>query len=448
MNPSDTIVAISSPPGRGRRGLIRLSGADARRIARLDDVGRGCHRVNLDVDGCALPTLAVVAPSPASYTGEDVVEFLVPGTEPMLARVQDALQHSAASQGTTLRRAEPGEFTARAYFNGRIGLLEAEGIAEAIRAETDSHLRAAGLMTGGGLSGVARELVEELTRLTALVEAGIDFTDQEDVVAISNRALNSALDVLIDDLQARLQDAVSIERLESVPRVVLAGAANAGKSSLFNALLGSERTVVADVEGTTRDVVIEPLRLQTHGGDLEVLLADVAGFGDSPLSLVGVEEAMQRRALAAIERADLILRCTPPGSAVLELRSDAPVLDVQTKCDLATDEHARCRVSPLTGEGVTELAGLIADRLGGATNVLGAGTFAISERHRDALKRTLDAMREANQLILEDRSGRMPPAELIAACLRDGLDALGELVGRITPDQVLEHVFARFCVGK
>ena len=97
---------------------------------------------------------------------------------------------------------------------------------------------------------------------------------------------------------------------------------------------------------------------------------------------------------------------------------------------------------------MTELAGLIADRLGGATNVLGAGTFAISERHRDALKRTLDAMREANQLILEDRSGRMPPAELIAACLRDGLDALGELVGRITPDQVLEHVFARFCVGK
>ena len=448
MNPSDTIVAISSPPGRGRRGLVRLSGADALRVTGLEDVGRGCHRVGLDIGGCELPTLAVVAPSPGSYTGEDVVEFLVPGTEPMLARVQNALQDSAAGRGTTLRRAEPGEFTARAYFNGRIGLLEAEGIAEAIRAETDSHLRAAGLMTGGGLRDVAHHLVGELTRLTALVEAGIDFTDQEDVVAISNRALTDALEVLIRDLQERLGDAVSIERLESVPRVVLAGAANAGKSSLFNALLGSERTVVADVEGTTRDVVIEPLRLKTHGGDLEILLADVAGFGDSPLSLVGVEEAMQRRALAAIERADLVLRCTPPGSAVLELQSDAPVLDIQTKSDLATDDGAACRVSPLTGEGITELADLIAERLGGATNVLGAGTFALSERHRDALDRTLDAMRRANELILEERAGRMPPAELIAACLRDGLDALGELVGRITPDQVLEHVFARFCVGK
>jgi tRNA modification GTPase len=448
VNLSDTIVAVSSPPGRGRRGLVRLSGQDALRVAALEEFGRGCHRVTFDLDGDELPTLAVVAPSPGSYTGEDVVELLVPGGEPMLARVQDALQEAASRQGTSLRRAEAGEFTARAYFNGRIGLLEAEGIAEAIRAETDSHLRAANLMTGGGLSHVALELVDELTRLAALVEAGIDFTDQEDVVAISNQALNRGLEALIRSLGSRLADAVSIERLESVPRVVLAGVANAGKSSLFNALLGTERTVVADVEGTTRDVVIEPLRLKMLGGDLEILLADVAGFGGSPLALVGIEEAMQRRALEAIERADLILRCTPPGGAILELETEAPILDIATKSDLAGGDASAIRISASTGEGITELAGLIAARLGGATNVLGAGAFAISERHRDALQRTLDAMQRANRLVLEDRSGRMPPAELVAACLRDGLDALGELVGRITPDQVLEHVFARFCVGK
>jgi tRNA modification GTPase len=425
-----------------------MSGPDALKLSSLEAFGRGCHRVTLDLGGDELPTLAVVATSPGSYTGEDVVEFLVPGGEPMLARVQDALQQAATRKGTSLRRAEAGEFTARAYFNGRIGLLEAEGIAEAIRAETDSHLRAANLMTDGGLGDVALELVGELTRLAGLVEAGIDFTDQEDVVAISNLELARTLEILIGELQTRLGDSVSIERLESVPCVVLAGVANAGKSSLFNALLGTERTVVADVEGTTRDVVIEPLRLKTLGGDLEILLADVAGFGGSSLALVGIEDAMKRRAVEAIERADLILRCTPPGGTVLRLETTAPILDLATKADLDGAGASSFQVSAATGAGITELAGLIATTLGGSSNVLGAGTFAISERHRDALQRTLDAMQRANRLVIEDRPGLMPPAELIAACLRDGLDALGELVGRITPDQVLEHVFARFCVGK
>ena len=341
-------------------------------------------------------------------------------------------------------RAHPA---ARAYFNGRIDLLEAEGIAEAIRAETDSHLRAANLMSGGGLGSIADTLVEEVTRLTALVEAGIDFTDQEDVVAISNRDLALALVESMTGLERRLDDSVAIERLESVPRVVLAGAANAGKSSLFNHLVDRERTVVASVRGTTRDVVVESLQLTTDTGGLEILLCDLAGFEPDGGEAGLIGQSMQRMAREAIEQADLVIRCTPPGADRIDLPGEGSVLDITTQCDLPGARRDVLAVSVVSGAGLHELSTRMAAGLGAAPNVLSAGTFALSLRHRDTLTRTLEAMRQSVRLLGEDGS-RTPPVELVAACLRETLDALGELVGRVTPDAVLEHVFARFCVGK
>ena len=401
------------------------------------------------MQGGTLPAIAVIAHGPASYTGDDVVELLVPGGDAGLAHLQETLIQEAEARAVALRQAEPGEFTARAYLNGRIDLLEAEGIAEAIRAESDSHLRAARLMSDGGLGSVALELVDSLTHLTAMVEAGIDFTDQEDVVAIANDALEARLADLVAGLDRRLEGTTSIERIESVPRVVLAGPANAGKSSLFNALLGSERTVVTAVEGTTRDVVTESLLLETPDGDLEILLSDVAGFeavneGTDPR----IARAMQAGAREAVERADLVVRCTAPGQELASLAEGIPVLDVATKGDLSPVGVSGHVVSVVDGTGVRELADLIADRLGARSNVLGSGMLALTHRHRTVLDRSMDAMVRARMLVLEAGEGVMPPAELIAACLRDGLDALGELVGRVTPDQVLEHVFARFCIGK
>ncbi len=446
MNLSDTIVAVSSPPGRGLRGLIRMSGPDALRIAGLEGATRGCQRFRLALEGATLPSLGIVAIGPASYTGEDVIELLVPGGDLVLSRVQDVLKRNAERLGSILRTAEAGEFTARAYFNGRIDRLAAEGIAESIRAETDSHLRAANLMSSGGLGAIALELVDHLTRLTALVEAGIDFTDQEDVVAISNAALHDSLESLAGTIEGHLALSTSLERLESVPLVVLAGPANAGKSSLFNALLGTERTVVADLEGTTRDVVIEPLRLKSPGGDLEILIADLAGVDSDLADRPEIEDAMQRHAREAIERADLVLRCTPPGAERLPLAGDVSVIDVATKSDLGPGQDGGHRVSVDSGEGIPALRDRLADHFAGTSNVLEAGVLALSRRHREALASTLEAIGRANALLSVE--GGLPPAELVAACLRDALDALGGLVGRITPDQVLEHVFARFCVGK
>jgi tRNA modification GTPase len=394
----------------------------------------------------------MVAPGPSSYTGDDVVELLVPGGEAILGRIMNGLVREAEGHGTPLRHAGPGEFTARAYLNGRIDLLQAEGIAEAIRAETDSQLRAAHLMSDGGLGSVAGSLVEELTRLTALVEAGIDFTDQEDVVAIANESLVDALDAHLAELDRRLRGAASMERLESVPRVVLAGPPNAGKSSLFNALVGSERTVVAAVEGTTRDVVTEPLRIPTDHGDLEVLLSDLAGFDATDATGTAtdplIEQAMQAHARDAVERADLVVRCTAPGQEPVSLPPDIRCLEVMTKSDLPGARGAGLPVSVRTGSGVDALLTSIAARMGGNSNVLAAGVFALTHRHRETLERTMDAMQQARDLATQAAPETMPPAELIASCLRDALDALGELVGRVTPDQVLEHVFASFCVGK
>ena len=447
MNPADTIVAVSSPPGRAQRGIVRLSGPSALVIAGMEGLGRGCHHVRLDIDGLPLPAIAIVALGPASFTGEDVVECLVPGGELLLGRVIDNLGRRAVDVGTRLRSAEPGEFTARAYFNGRIDLLEAEGIGEAIRAETDSHLRAAKLMTEGGLGAFAGTLVDEVTRLSALVEAGIDFTDQEDVVAISNRDLAASLIASIDELETRLDDAIAIERLESVPLVALAGAANAGKSSLFNRLLGRERTVVAPVRGTTRDMVVEPLRLEGSDGALEILLADLAGFEnrDDGADLIGV--SMQRVAAEAVGQADLVVRCTTPGTDRIDLPSATNTLDITTCCDLPGARHEALEVSIKEEQGLPELRAALREALGGTANVLAAGSFALSMRHRETLSRALDALRDSIQLLGGDGS-LDPPVELVAACLRDALDALGELVGRVTPDDVLEHVFASFCVGK
>jgi len=447
VNPADTIVAVSSPPGRAQRGIVRMSGSSALAIAGLEGLERGCHHIRLELDGRPLPAIAVVALGPASFTGEDVLECLVPGGELLLTRLIESFHHVANARGLALRSAEPGEFTARAYLNARIDLLEAEGIGEAIRAETDSHLRAANLMSRGGLGSIAGALVDELTRLTALVEAGIDFTDQEDVVAISNPDLAAALVEAIGDLERRLDDAVAIERLESVPRVVLAGAANAGKSSLFNRLIGRERTVVAPVRGTTRDVVVEPLQLETDTGELEILLSDLAGFEPDDVEGGLIEESMQRVAREAIEQADLVVRCTPPATRRIDLPAEGRVLDITTRSDLPGTRHDVLEVSIVSGAGLEELRKRLTSALGATPNVLSAGVFALSLRHRDTLTRTLDSMRESARLLGEDGS-RTPPVELVAACLRDTLDALGELVGRVTPDAVLEHVFARFCVGK
>ena len=277
-----------------------------------------------------MPVLLLAFPAPRSYTGQAAVELSLPGNPVLLERIVDELIESARGRGIDARRAEPGEFTARAFLSGRLSLTQAEGVAATIAARSDADLSAARLLSSGDMGTLARRLADDVAAALALVEADIDFTDQEDVVAIAPADLLERLDPVERAIDDQLSRAVGREHLDAIPWVVLTGAPNAGKSTLFNALLGHERAVVSSEAGTTRDVLTEPLALAGprpgHGTRPEVMLVDLAGRDPSydPLN-----RQMQEHARAAIERAELILHCAPIGEPTPPL-PDGPTILVRT----------------------------------------------------------------------------------------------------------------------
>src|SRR5690606_10734140 len=282
-----------------------------------------------------LPVLLMTFVGPRSYTGEDAAEFLVPGSPVLLERV---LARLASQPG--VREAAPGEFSARAYLNEKLTLEQAVGVAALLSAQSEAELAAARGLLEGHAGERYRGWSEELATLLALVEAGIDFTDQEDVVAIAPAELASRLKVLLGQIEGALQAAGGAERPALLPRVVLAGAPNAGKSTLFNALLGRRRAVTSDVAGTTRDVLEETLDLAAEiPGGGQILLVDLAGL-DAGLTTPRedvrsqVEAEAQRQARDAIAAADVIVHCDPAGRFVLDLPHAGgarPTIRVRTK---------------------------------------------------------------------------------------------------------------------
>ena len=273
-----SIVARSTAPGMSLRALIRISGPDAIAIAgsrcgALPRV-RCCIIARYSLASGPLPVLIAVMPGPGSYTGEDVVEIQVPGNQTLVERIIDDLTASESC-----RRAHPGEFSARGYLAGRFSLAQAEGVAAIINAENSQQLDAARTLRDGSAGAAYAALTDELLTLLALVESGIDFSDQDDVVAIGSGALRERLARLIsqvDEYGARPKhDGVS----GVLPRVALVGHPNAGKSTLFNALVGHRRSVVSDVAGTTRDVIEEELDLSQASADAgRIALQDLAGL--------------------------------------------------------------------------------------------------------------------------------------------------------------------------
>jgi len=455
----DIIVAAATPPGRSARAMVRFSGPDLSPIIQqyfdgdLPPREPLARRLRLG-ETIALPVLATHLPGPASYTGEDTLEIQLPGNPALIERV---LLMFTELRG--VRLAEAGEFTRRAYLNGRVDLTAAEGIAATIGAVSDAQLQAAGMLRRGQLGQWAATLVDELAQLLALVEAGIDFIDQDDVVAIAPGRLLTGLEEAAERINQLLRRSRAWGQLEALPRVVLVGQPNVGKSTLFNALLGRDRAVTSNVAGTTRDVLAEPLSLTVGDRQAEVMLVDVAGFDAATL---GLNRHMQAAADDAMSRAELILhlvdsdRAPEPGlPAKARLSNDRlRRLTVRTKIDLCPnrDDDALpvdLAVSPITGEGLDDLRRMIADRIGDRAVALAGEAMALQPRHQEELRGAAAAIRQAIELTepQRDRNALSGP-ELIAEPMRAALDRLAQLGGDMSPDEVIGKVFATFCVGK
>ncbi len=456
-----TILAIASPPGQSLRGIIRISGPDAFSLIEPhvrggDQSDRTMTAVRLSLANTpAFSALMLGFRSPRSYTGEDSIELQMPGNPALLDRVIAALIASGVSRDLDVRRAEPGEFTARAYLNGRIDLTRAEGVAATIAAQSDAELAAARLLASGRLARLARGLGDDLAGALALVEAGIDFTDQDDVVAISPRELDQRLESISARLQQALDRSVGIEQLRAIPWVVLVGEPNAGKSALFNALLGRERAVVSSIAGTTRDVLAEPLGIDTPHGRAEVMLVDLAGLDDADAS--SMNTLMQQAAQRAIERAELVLRCVPVDQR-MSMHAESPraaaEILIRTKSDTdpsfgVRSGHETIAVSVMTGEGLDQLRAAMTLRLADRAVSLSAGAIALQPRHEAAMRSALANVNAAITLVQPQREAHaLADSELIAASLRAALDDLAALAGEMTPDDILGRIFGSFCIGK
>ena len=396
-----------------------------------------------------MPALLAFFPAPRNFTGQDIAEIQVPGNPALLER----LLHRVIALGARL--AEPGEFTFRAYLAGKLDLTQAEGIAATIAAVSDGQLMAATMLRDGQLGRYGQDLVHELGNALALVEAGIDFVDQDDVVAIAPDKLDKRLAYVHMRLDELLLKARSWGAIEALPRVGLVGAPSAGKSTLLNALLGRTRAVISETPGTTRDVLAEPLVLKTEGGaTIELMLVDIAGLDEARSVL---DHDMQAAASRAIASADLLLLVADPAArgfaTSTPLPSDKPTLRVRTKADLVStaspSPESDVIVSAHTGQGLDTLRSLIAKQLAGRATSVSADTLALQPRHESALCAARDALNKARQLVDPQRgSAALAHSELIAAGMREALDHLAGLGGELTPDDVIGRIFSTFCIGK
>jgi tRNA modification GTPase len=442
----DTIAAISTAFGEGAIAVLRLSGPRAVEIA--DAIFRGktpllsapvreaqfgsLHDGENKLD----EVLATVFRAPASYTGEDVVEIGCHGGVLVTRRILEALLRHGA------RAAEPGEFTQRAFLNGKMDLTQAEAVMDLISAQTDLALRAANEQLEGRLGDRIRQLRESLLAMLAHVEAYIDFPD-EDIDPETGEALRQRIDESRADVQKLLDTAAQGRVLREGVRTVIYGAPNVGKSSLLNRLLGFERAIVSARPGTTRDVIEEVVNLR----GIPLRLMDTAGVRES---VDEIEREGIARTRLALERADLVLHVADAhdGNATgNSFDQSSHTVHVLNKMDLGEHENWKgvdaVRVSCETGEGFDALAAAIENHVfsGGAAHR--DWTVAINARHQSCLERAREALDATRAAFDQNLS-----PEFIAEELRAALDAVGEVAGKADTEELLGVIFGRFCIGK
>jgi len=431
--------------------MIRVSGPHARKVAgELFDTElhtRGVYRARCTLtDRLSVPMMLLWYPAPGSYTVQDTLELILTGNPSLVGRVLDRLLEI---DGVEL--AGPGEFSARAYLNHRLSIQQAEGIALGIAAENEEALGAARSLLDGSYGHRCDAWAQEIATLLALVEGGVDFSDQEDVIPIAPIELGARLGVVRRDIADQIGVATGDRVRSDLPKVVFVGQPNAGKSSLFNALLDARRSAVSDQGGTTRDAITERLDLSVDvPGAGVVELTDLAGIGLHGESAIGgIDAKAQLKASEMIEGASVLLWCDPDGrfdASGLSIPPGIPALRIRTKSDLpkARAYGEGLAVCAIDGTALGSLRRAIADAV---THRSGSGVGVFVPRHRRAL---LDSAQGIDRALARlDQSKRsIDEPELVALGLRQALDALGELIGEISPDDVLSRVFATFCVGK
>ena len=454
--PEDTIAAIATPPGEGGIGIVRLSGSASILIvhsifasSRGSDIraarGRVFHGTIRDARGAIDEVLVHVMRGPHSYTTEDVVEINCHGgAAPLRSVLELALKQGA-------RLAESGEFTKRAFLNGRIDLVQAEAVIDRIQARTDAALRAASAAADGVLSKTIHELNEVLVEALARVESAIDFPD-DDLPELVDAALRSRLEAALERMRELLSTAEAGRLYREGASVAIVGRPNVGKSSLFNALLRDARAIVTAVPGTTRDLLEEVITIS----GVPVRLSDTAGLHatDDEVERIGIGRA--RAALANADAILLVVDATQPaGDEDRALAQEVfalarPLIIVLNKIDLVTAVAAAthvdgarpaCKVSAKTGDGLKELEAEMGALLLGGGRVSPDQGLITRVHQRDSLRRAADALERLLQ-----NYGASP--EFLSIDLRDALDALGEITGETTPEDILARIFSSFCIGK
>ena len=447
MTVADTIAAISTPAGEGAIALVRISGVNAIDVA--EKIFRGQEKPSrfgshvqhfgeiVDGEGRLIDQVMLsIHRAPASYTGEDLVEISCHGGTLVTAKVLEVCLRGGA------RAARPGEFTERAFLNGKMDLTQAEAVIDLIRAKTDLALRSATEQLEGRLGEKIRKIRDELVSLLAHIDASIDFPE-EGISPDEGEKLCARLSSVREEIAALLATADQGRILREGVRVVIYGATNAGKSSLLNRLLGYDRVIVSETHGTTRDTIEETANLD----GLPIRLLDTAGLRASASEL---EQEGIVRTERSLQLADLRLhiadRNAPKPSHFDERASDSTEIVVLNKSDLPEDSdwkdfHA-LRVSCMTGEGLPELQKEILARIT-KQNLRPENPVAINARHRGCLRRALESCDRAGAAL-----GQSLPPEYVAVDLNETLRAVGEVIGAVDVEQILDSVFGQFCIGK
>jgi len=450
---NDTIVALSTPPGVGGIGVIRLSGPEAIRISEkilpgLNLQAAKSHTLHFGIvrDGDTVLDEAVAGlfKAPSSFTCEDVVEISCHGSPYILQKVLQLLISKGA------RLAKPGEFTMRAFFNGRFDLSQAEAVSDLIASETQAAHNLAINQMRGGFSGELKILREELMHFASLLELELDFSEED--VEFANRP---QLISLLEKMQLKIKRLCESFRLGNVIKngvsAVIAGRPNAGKSTLLNAMLNEERAIVSDIPGTTRDTIEENLTIN----GIAFRLTDTAGIREAAdaIEKQGVERTMQKIEQAAI----VIYLFDADGFSPDEVAEDLsklnknkgiPVLPVANKVDKMEDPNkfneieGISLVSAKNGYGIDALKKQLYDTVIQGGNIHD-GVILSNARHYEALEATLKNLEAAKKGIENKLSG-----ELVASDIRSALNHLGEITGTVTTDDLLGNIFGKFCIGK